>query len=77
MNGFTVVEAWVMVDEDGNYVVHEDRDMLKEKYEQDIGELSGQATRIVRMTVNVPTPKVAEVIAVAPEEAAVGGLTVA
>jgi hypothetical protein len=74
MEGYTVVEIWVIVDEDGNYVAHTDKDALEERYEEEVGRSSGAATRVVRLTVNVPTPKAVELVATVAEEGAAGEL---
>lgn len=58
------IEVWVMVDEDGDYVVEVDSSQLKDRYEQDIGELNGEkATRLVKLTVKMPKPKAVELTA--------------
>jgi hypothetical protein len=63
------VEVWVMVDEDGDVTVSQDRDELEQP--------TGLATRIVKLTVNVPKPKPVELIATIAEESAAGELKIA
>ena len=73
-----VVEVWVLVDGDGNFVVHHDQDGIKERYEEEVGDDWGKTTtRLVRATIHVPRPKLADVIAVVDEEPAVGAAEVA
>jgi hypothetical protein len=71
------VEVWVMVTEDGDYVCHIDRDELIAKHEEDVGSLSGKATRILKIAVSVPTPAPVELTATVAEEPASGELKVA
>ena len=77
MDGYTVVEVWVMVDENGEYVVHKGREELGNQYAEYVGELTGEATRVIRATINVPTPKHVELEATLPVELPVGELKVA
>ena len=77
MDGYVVAEVWVLVDEDGNSVASHDREKLKELYEDEVGELGGQCTRIIRATINVPTPRHVDLIGVVPDEASGGELKVA
>lgn len=75
MDKMIAVEVWVLVDGSGNYVAIENRDALKERYEEQVGELDGsEPVRMIRATINVPTPRVAEVVATVPEEPPVGGM---
>jgi predicted transcriptional regulator len=54
----TEIEIAIMIDEDGDYAVHHDVDAIKERFEEEVGELDGaKAYRLVRLKVNVPTPK--------------------
>lgn len=62
------VEVWVMVDEDGNYAVHHDKDELEQRYEEEVGRTSGAATRVVRVALKVPCPRPVEVVANVAEE---------
>lgn len=68
MTGYTVVEVWVWVDADGNYEVAGSADELKAKWEENIGEVDAAPRRLVRATLNVPTPKLVEVEATISEE---------
>jgi hypothetical protein len=74
MEGFTTVEVWVCVDEDGSYVAHTDKDALEERYEEEVGRTSGAATRVVKVTLNVPTPKPVELAATVSAEPETGEL---
>lgn len=64
---FCQVEVWVVVDENGDYVVDTASDSAEEKYGDDIGR-TGIATRMVKVTLKVPYPKPIEVTAELPEE---------
>ncbi|MBP3959591.1 hypothetical protein J8F10_30470 [Gemmata sp. G18] len=63
------VEVWVIVDEDGNYEVSREADEL-------VGQ-AGKASRMVKITVNVPTPKPVELVATVAAEIDAGELKVA
>ncbi|AMV30033.1 hypothetical protein VT84_36910 [Gemmata sp. SH-PL17] len=63
------VEVWVMVDENGDYEVSKDAD--------DLQPTAGLAARMVKITVNVPTPKAVELVATVAEEPATAELKVA
>lgn len=63
------VEVWVMVNDQGEYVAHEDNDQLAEAYGERIGELNeAGGIRRVKVKVRVPLPEVIEVEAEAEEE---------
>jgi hypothetical protein len=63
------VEVWVMVDENGDYEVSKDAD--------DLQPAAGLAARMVKVTVNVPTPKPVELVATVAAEPATGELKAA
>ena len=63
------VELWVLVDEDGEYEVSKDAD--------DLQAGAGLASRMVKVTVRVPTPKAVELVAMVGAESAAGELKVA
>lgn len=65
----TEVELWVMVDEDGEYEVSKDR--------EDLQPTAGQASRLLRVAIKVPTPQPVELEAEIAEEPAAGELKVA
>ena len=71
----TAVEVWILVDENGDYVCCVNRDELKNKHDEDVGGLDdGLATRIVKVSLAVPTPKPVELSATVAEEPAAGEL---
>lgn len=52
------IEIWVLVDEDGDYVVVRDRDDIASRWEEEVGERdSGVQTRLMRLVVHVPRPR--------------------
>ncbi len=53
------VVVWVLVNEEGDYVATaDDPEKLKAIWEEDIGELgTTDATRLIKVTLKVPTPK--------------------
>ena len=63
------VEAWVLVDEDGGYEIAKEADELQSP--------AGLASRLVKITLKVPTPAAVELSAVIAGEAAGGTLAVA
>jgi hypothetical protein len=73
-DGFTTVEVWVMVDEKGNWVVHPDRAELLNRYDEEIGTYEGEAVRIIKATIKVPTPKPVELSGVVAAEVEGGEL---
>ena len=76
MDGYTVVEVWVIVDADGNSVLGESAEQAAERYTDDYTD-EGQARRVIRATINVPTPKHVELVATVPGEVPCGELVVA
>jgi hypothetical protein len=71
------VEVWVLMDGEGNYVCCEDRDGLKDRYEEIVGELDGGPTRVLKLSVAVPYPKPVELAGAVGAEPAAGELKVA
>lgn len=65
----TEVELWVLVDENGEYEVSKDASDLQAE--------AGLASRMVRITVKVPTPAAAELEAEVDEEPELGELKTA
>ena len=76
MDGYTTVEVWVLVGEDGQYSAHTDADCLRERFDEECPD-AGLATRVVKITVNVPTPAAVELVATVAEEPAAGELKLA
>ena len=69
------IEVLVLVDEDGNWEVAHDADVLKERYEESVGELNaGTATRLVKVKLKVPVPRPVELEAEVCEEVSGGEL---
>lgn len=59
-------EIFLLVDEDGTYIAHEDHDALMERIEDNDIQ---PGRRIVRILVNVPLPTMLEAAATIEEEA--------
>jgi hypothetical protein len=63
----TTCDVWLLVDADGDFVAHHDKDQLVELYEdcvQPIADSGGY--RVVRVAVAVPLPHPVELTAEAP-----------
>lgn len=70
------VEVWMLVDEDGQYVVGEDKGTCAERFAENY-EFGEQSTRWVRVTINVPAPKPAEcMVTIKPEVETAEGVEV-
>lgn len=52
----TQVELWLLVDENGDYVVAKEQEGLAEAYDNDIGAGADMGRRIVCVTLTVPLP---------------------
>jgi hypothetical protein len=69
------VVAWVLVDEHGNWVVDGDPDNVGTRWEEEVGERnSSDATRLVKVVLQVPKPRpvvVAATVAELPDDATV------
>jgi len=63
------VEVWVMIDQGGEYEVAKEADELQAP--------AGMASRLVKVTVSVPTPKAVELVATVADEPAAAELAVA
>lgn len=51
-------KVWLMLDEDGDWVVAKHADLLKDMYEEEYCELDGTVqTRLMCVTVKAPPPK--------------------
>ncbi len=58
------VEVWVLIDGDGDYVAHKDREALMGEYESLFTSLTSEVTtRYVKLTVHVPKPRPVELVA--------------
>jgi len=69
------VEVWVLVDQDGDYVVGKDNESLAELYDDQVGgDRDTLSLRRVKITLNVPKPKPVELTATVAEEPAAGEL---
>lgn len=75
-NDTVTVEVWVMVGEDGQYTAHTDPDALRERFEDECAG-AGLATRVMKLTVQVPAPKPVELEATIEPETETGELKVA
>lgn len=63
------IEAWLIVDEDGDFAVGVDREDAAGRYVELFGE-NGTAKRLVRIGLKVPRPRPAVVNAILPDEPA-------
>lgn len=70
-NGFTSVEVWVLVDDQGEYAIGVDEEQAIERYDEDF-QGSASCRRAVKVTLTIPTPKPIEVKGELPEESAAG-----
>jgi hypothetical protein len=68
MDEMTECEVWIQVDGDGNYAVATTQELVGEFFDDDFGIDGGTPTRIFKMTLKVPTPKVQECEVIAPAE---------
>ncbi len=67
MPALTEITVLILIDENGDYAVHNEPDDIKERYEEEVGEIDGAlAYRLVRLTVKVPTPVAATATIVVP-----------
>ncbi|AMV25480.1 hypothetical protein VT84_13865 [Gemmata sp. SH-PL17] len=60
------VNVWVVVHEDGEYTIHGSAD--------EVTHPDGMASRVVKVTVNVPAPKPVELVATVADEVGTGDL---
>lgn len=67
MTDTTEIEFSIMVDGDGNFVVHTDPDSLGEQYENEVGS-PPNVSRVFTMKLTVPLPKPTQVTAVVPDK---------
>ncbi len=67
MSALTEIEVLILIDENGDYAVHDNPNCIKGQYEKEIGEIDGSiAYRLVRLTVKVPTPVAATATIIVP-----------
>jgi hypothetical protein len=69
------VEVWVKIGADGQYAAHTDPDELLQRYEDEC-DGSQLATRVIKITIQVPTPAPLELTATIAAEPATGELAV-
>lgn len=63
------VEAWVLVDDTGDYAVGKAAELATEAYENEVQELTATSGyRMVKLTVTVPLPEVVELSGVVPSD---------
>ena len=62
-------EFFLMIDEDGDFVIAKDKDGLGEVYENEVTADNGLARRIVKLSLNVAPPKPLTVTGDVPENA--------
>lgn len=58
------IEIYIVVDEDGDYELGKEQDEATERYDENISSL--QAKHVIKMTVQVPAPRIIEVAAALP-----------
>ena len=63
----TDLEFFVMVDQDGDFVIDTDPDNLGSRYEDEISSTPPNASRVFSFKLTVPLPKPTEVTAVVPD----------
>ncbi len=72
------IEVWVMVNDQGEFVAHEDGDELAAEYAERVGDATEAAgIRRVRLTVKVPLPEPIELRGEVTAEPEPGALRVA
>lgn len=70
------LEIWVLVDENGNYVVTTDSGDLEEQYDNAVGEGSGVDRRTIKLILYVPKLQVTVLTGEVPDLTSTGKLTV-
>jgi hypothetical protein len=63
----TEIEIFVMIDQDGDYVIAKDADDLGSRYEEEIHSSPPNATRVFALKLTVPMPKATVVTATLPD----------
>lgn len=53
----TEIEVAIMIDQDGDYVIHKDADELGDTWDNEIGGSTPRLTRVVVLKLTVPLPK--------------------
>ena len=75
---YALVEVWVAVDENGDYVAHHDPAELSQAYEDAVRPVAeAEGMRRVKLTVKVPLPEVIELTGEVAVEEDAGELKVA
>jgi hypothetical protein len=70
-------DVYLMIDENGDYVVHKEEPELGDAYESEIGNEHCLARRIVKVSLKASLPKTVALVGVVPDDATDGVLTVA
>lgn len=70
------VEAWVVVDENGDHAVGSSSEAAAERYGEEIGDPAGLATRLVRVVLTIPAPQPITLRGVVPAEVDGGTLQI-
>ena len=60
-------DCYLMIDENGDYVVCADESDLAEKYDEEISGAADLARRIVKVTLSVPLPRTTVLTATLPD----------
>ncbi len=68
------IEAWVMVNSDGEYEVAGDEAVAQERFEENCSTEGGR--RLIKITLKVPLPEVVEIEGVVPDTEGTPVLTV-
>lgn len=69
------LDVWVMVDENGDYVVSREQDELNKSFANEHGDTE-LATRHIKLTVSVPAPRPVKLATDVPAEPAGGSVRV-
>jgi hypothetical protein len=78
MDGMTMVEVYVVIDENGDVIATHDADKIGDLWEECVGPPDASACRrIVKVTLTIPTPKPIEMAATVAAEPAAGELKAA
>lgn len=71
-NDLIDIEVHVMVDDNGDYVVHEDIDELGTRYTEQVSEATPPVSRTITVRLKVPLPRAIVLTGTVPAEAADG-----
>ena len=61
------VEAFLLIDADGGYVITHDESNLADLYDNEIGSDAGVTRRVIKLKLTVPLPRPIEAAAAIPE----------